>query len=417
MDDRPKSTARVAATAIVLRLGVTALRGALVFIVARNTDTDFAGDYFSIARIVALTSIACGMEMFQVVTRRMVDSPVDAGAWLRWQLRTTMIRSVVAAVLLGLATKFGWLTNTSALAVGVLVFTDGLASDVGRWLLTTGRVSTSNAYMLVRTAAWTIPVGAWLTIAPESLTIVEVLWSWSAANLLVTAAWAWCYRCDLATQHSPSKSERTQAFKEGRALFSATAAVLVIEAFPILVAQPLDSRDLAAIGLYLSLGSLVQTVVSTAVWQPAMRALACATNGTSAARQITQRIMLWGAAAVLGSVVAAGVIAYASSSDAYARNWLSGSTIMGAQILWIIGLSGQARLYSARRDFTSSAIAWTGAAIGLVVMVLLGRTTPERICIAYLIAHIALACGRWLVVTRIERNSSNVTETRMGGAA
>jgi len=417
LDDRPKSTARVAATAIVLRLGVTALRGALVFIVARNTDTDFAADYFSIARIVALTSIACGMEMFQVVTRRMVDSPIDAGVWLRWQLRTTMIRSVVAAVLLGLATKFGWLTNTSALAVGVLVFTDGLASDVGRWLLTTGRVSTSNAYMLVRTAAWTIPVGAWLAIAPESLTIVEVLWSWSASNLFVTAAWAWCYRCDLAAQHSPSKSERTKAFKEGRALFSATAAVLVIEAFPILVAQPLDSRDLAAIGLYLSLGSLVQTVVSTAVWQPAMRALACATNGTAAARQITQRIMLWGAAAVLGSVVAAGVIAYASSSDAYARNWLSGSTIIGAQILWIIGLSGQARLYSARRDFTSSAIAWTGAAIGLVVMVLLGRTTPERICIAYLIAHIALACGRWFVVTRIGRNSANGTEIRMGGAA
>lgn len=383
---------------LLLRLSVTALRGAVVVCIARHGAEELGAGYFTVAKIVVFISVICGMETFQVVVRRMMDAPLESPQWTWWQLRGSAVRAILLAAGLGVAVGEGWVSGGWPILVGLLAFFDSAGAELGRWLIAAGRVWQSNLLMLGR-SLWTVPVIGWLMISPATIDFGTVLTAWIAAAAAAVAACLWRYRHELPLFGPlPGSGERAAANRQAGTLFLVSAAVMLIELLPLLFGQVLPPADLAALGFYLAIGGLVQTGVTTAVWQPGLRSLAAANEGARNARLLQASLLRWGAA---GVVVAAGLgaaVAATAASDAYLCHWDAGAVIIASQAVWVTGVMGHAHMYALRRDRWSAACGWSALAAGAVVALWQGVGSPMGAAWGYAVSQAVLAGLRWGVV-------------------
>lgn len=400
---------------LLLRLSVTALRGAVVVCIARFGADELGASYFTIAKIVFFISVICGMETFQVVVRRMMDAPLQSPQWTWWQLRGSAGRAVLLAAALGVAVSEGWVSGGWPILVGLLAFCDSAGAELGRWLIATGRVWQSNLLMLGR-SLWTVPVMGWLVISPATIDYGVVVTAWVAAAATAVAVCVWRYRGELPLFGGlPGSGDRAAANRQAGMLFLVSASVVLVELMPLLVGQVLPPADLAALGFYLAIGGLVQTGVTTAVWQPGLRSLAAADDGARNARLLQSSLLRWGAA---GVVVAAGlcaVVAAAAASDAYLRNWDAGAVILASQAVWVIGVMGHAHMYALRRDRWSAACGWSALALGAVAAWWHGLGSPMGAAWGYAVSQVVLAGLRWGVVAAHRRTPRAASAAADGG--
>lgn len=378
---------------MAVRLSVSALRAGVAIGVSIRASDEVTAGYFTAARGSALLSILAGLGAHQAAARRISDAPASKAAWGRWMILSAGTRSLVLGIGAGLLAASGFIAELHPLQLTILVMTEGIVAEVGRWQIATGRFARANALMLLRTSVWAVPMLANLVLSGTSQQLAPWLNLWIFANIAVTVVGLVPDWRAISGTSLPPRQERKLATIEAWGLFGVTACVVAVEGLPVLLAQQLATAELAALGLWLSLGGLMQTVYSSAVWErmlPRLPALA----SSEAMRQTARRGFAWGAVAALGFVMGHGIIRFASHNPVFAVSIGAPLAILAAQVVWIIGQVPQAALFVERRD-AASAMAAMLAVLVLAAVSLAVPASLISIALAYLAAHVSLAVLRW----------------------
>lgn len=376
-----------------VRLSVSALRAGVAIGVSIRASDEVAAGYFTAARGSALLAVLAGLGAYQAVARRVGDAPASEAAWGRWMIWSAGTRSLALGIGAGLLAAAGFIAELHPLQLAILVMTEGVVAEVGRWQIATGRFARANALMLLRTSVWAVPMLANLVLSGTSQQLAPWLNLWIFANIAVTVVGLAPDWRAISSTSQPARHERKLATIEAWGLFGVTACVIAVEGLPVLLAQQLATAELAALGLWLSLGGLMQTVYSSAVWErmlPRLPALASA----EAMRQTARQGFAWGAVAALGFVIGDGIIRFVSPNPVYAESIGAPLAILAAQVVWIIGQVPQAALFVERRD-AASAVAAILAVLVLAAISLAAPASLISISLAYLAAHVSLAVLRW----------------------
>lgn len=378
---------------LTARLSVSALRAGVAIGVSIRANDEVAAGYFTAARGSALLAVLAGLGAYQAVARRVGDTPMAQASWCRWMILSAATRSLALGIGAGLLAAAGFIAALHPVQLAILVATEGVVAEVGRWQIATGRFARANALMLLRTTLWTVPMLVDLGLSGTSQRLAPWLNLWIFANIAVTVVGLAPDWRAISGTSQPGLPERKLANVEAWRLFGATACVIAIEGLPVLIAQQLPIAELAALGLWLSLGGLMQTVYSSMVWErmlPRLPTLA----PSEAMRQAAQEGVIWGALAALGFVAGHGIIRFVSPNHVYAEYIGAPLAIVVAQLAWIGGQIPQAALFVERRD-TESAVAALLAALAFVTISLNIPATLNSIALAYLAAHLCLAVLRW----------------------
>ena len=376
-----------------VRLSVSALRAGVAIGVSIRASDEVAAGYFTAARGSALLAVLAGLGAHQAVARRVGNAPASEAAWGRWMIWSAGTRSLAFAIGAGVLAAAGFIAELHPLQLAILVATEGVVAEVGRWQIATGRFARANVLMLLRTSVWAVPMLANLVLSGTSQRLAPWLNLWICANIATTVVGLAPDWRAISSTSQPVRQERKLATIEAWGLFGVTACIIAIEGLPLLMAQPLPTSELAALGFWLSLGGLMQTVYSTAVWErllPRLPALA----SSEAMRQTARQGFAWGAVAALGFVMGHGIIRFVSPNPVYAESIGAPLAILSAQVVWIIGQVPQAALFVERRD-AASAVAAILAVLVLAAISLAAPASLISISLAYLAAHVSLAVLRW----------------------
>lgn len=376
-----------------VRLSVSALRAGVAIGVSIRASDEVAAGYFTAARGSALLAVLAGLGAYQAVARRVGDAPASEAAWGRWMIWSAGTRSLALGIGAGLLAAAGFIAELHPLQLAILVMTEGVVAEVGRWQIATGRFARANALMLLRTSVWAVPMLANLVLSGTSQQLAPWLNLWIFANIAVTVVGLAPDWRAISSTSQPEGHERKLATIEAWGLFGVTACVIAVEGLPVLLAQQLATAELAALGLWLSLGGLMQTVYSSAVWERMLPRLPTLAS-SEAMRQTARQGFVWGAMAALGFVMGHGIIRFVSPNPVYAESIGAPLAILAAQVVWIIGQVPQAALFVERRD-AASAIAAMLAAVVFVSISLITPASLTSISLAYLAAHVSLAVLRW----------------------
>ncbi len=376
-----------------VRLSVSALRAGVAIGVSIRASDEVAAGYFTAARGSALLAVLAGLGAYQAVARRVGDAPASEAAWGRWMIWSAGTRSLALGIGAGLLAAAGFIAELHPLQLAILVMTEGVVAEVGRWQIATGRFARANALMLLRTSVWAVPMLANLVLSGTSQQLAPWLNLWIFANIAVTVVGLAPDWRAISSTSQPEGHERKLATIEAWGLFGVTACVIAVEGLPVLLAQQLATAELAALGLWLSLGGLMQTVYSSAVWERMLPRLPTLAS-SEAMRQTACQGFVWGAMAALGFVMGHGIIRFVSPNPVYAESIGAPLAILAAQVVWIIGQVPQAALFVERRD-AASAIAAMLAALVFVSISLITPASLTSISLAYLAAHVSLAVLRW----------------------
>lgn len=376
-----------------VRLSVSALRAGVAIGVSIRASNEVAAGYFTAARGSALLAVLVGLGAYQAVARRVGEAPASEAAWGRWMIWSAGTRSLALGIGAGLLAAAGFIAELHPLQLAILVLTEGVVAEVGRWQIATGRFARANALMLLRTSVWAVPMLANLVLSGTSQQLAPWLNLWIFANIAVTVVGLAPDWRSISSTSKPTRHERKLATIEAWGLFGVTACIIAIEGLPLLMAQRLPTGELAALGFWLSLGGLMQTVYSSAVWErmlPRLPSLA----PSEAMRETARRGFGWGAVATLGFATGHGIIRFVSPNPVYTESIGAPLAILLAQIVWIIGQVPQAALFVERRDAASAIVAML-AALVFVCVSLIAPAGLTSISLAYLAAHVSLAVLRW----------------------